>query len=70
MSEDGKPGGDGLATPDLNTPPDLELPSAEDFMAQEGTADPLEGFDSGTVTDLGGPFRLLFNGRWASGPCQ
>ena len=35
----------------------------EDFMAQEGTADPLEGFDSGTVTDLGWPFCLLFNGR-------
>lgn len=63
MSEDGTPGGDGLGTPDLDTLPDLELLSAEDFMAQEGTADPLEGFDSGTVTDLGWPFCLLFNGR-------
>jgi hypothetical protein len=65
MSEDGTPEGNGSVTPDLDTLPDLELPSADDFIAQEGMADPLEGFDSGTVTvtDLGWPFCLLFNGR-------
>jgi hypothetical protein len=65
MSEDGTPDGDGPDAPDLDTLPALDLPSADDFMAQEGTADPLEGFDSGAlaVTDLGWPFCLLFNGR-------
>jgi hypothetical protein len=65
MSEDGLPDGNGSGTPDLDTLPGLELPSADDFVAQEGTADPLDGFDSGTVavTDLGWPFCLLFNGR-------
>jgi hypothetical protein len=65
MSEDGPPDGNGSGTPDLDTLPGLELPSADDFVAQEGTADPLGGFDSGTVavTDLGWPFCLLFNGR-------
>lgn len=64
MSE-GTPDGDGLDSPDLDSLPGLKLPSADDFMAQEGTADPPEGFDSGTltVTDLGWPFCLLFNGR-------
>jgi hypothetical protein len=49
--------------PDLDALPDLELPSAEDFMAQEGTADPIEDVDTGPLTDLGWEFCLLFNGR-------
>jgi hypothetical protein len=63
MSEDGTQDGNGSGAPDLDTLPELDLPSAEDFMAQEGSADPLQGFDSGTVTDLGWQFCLLFNGR-------
>ena len=59
------PAGTDRILPDLDTLPDFELPSVEAFMAQEGTADSLEGFDSGTltVTDLGWSSCLLFNGR-------
>lgn len=57
------PDGDDPDAPDLDNLPDLELPSAEDFVATEGTADPIEDVDSGTLTDLGWEFCLLFNGR-------
>src|SRR5262245_2212670 len=44
-------------------PPSLDLPSADDFVAQEGSVEPVADADAGTVTDLGWELCLRYNGK-------
>jgi hypothetical protein len=44
--------------------PDVELPSAEDVMAEVGSVEPLDGADElAVITDLGYEFCVRYNGR-------